>query len=196
MKRQGDVWRVALGALAVAVVFGVGWIGLRAFAWGWGPGVMGGWGQGSGSMGRWGPGAGMMGAGSGGMMGGARAGGMMGGWAAGMMGGYQEEQVPASTPDPTAERVPINVTLKEWQLTPGRIEAQVGQLLSITITNTGAIPHRFAIPDLGLSVGPIAPGETRTVEVAADKAGTFAVLCDVPGHREAGQRGTLFVRTE
>ncbi len=60
------------------------------------------------------------------------------------------------------------------------------------ITNQGAAGHNFSIDELGVSVD-IAPGDSAEVTINAP-AGTYEYYCNVPGHRAAGQVGTLTVQ--
>lgn len=60
------------------------------------------------------------------------------------------------------------------------------------LPNQGAGPHNFSIDELGVSVD-IAPGETAEVTINAP-AGVYEYYCNIPGHRQAGQVGTLTVQ--
>jgi uncharacterized cupredoxin-like copper-binding protein len=46
-------------------------------------------------------------------------------------------------------------------------------------------------PDLHL---PVAMGTTSSLEFTPTKPGTYEFECTVPGHKEAGMRGTLVVK--
>lgn len=61
----------------------------------------------------------------------------------------------------------------------------------VRLTNAGAIPHDITFPDGQTAVA--GPGEeaTLTVEVPADG---LAFLCSIPGHADAGMRGTISVK--
>jgi FtsP/CotA-like multicopper oxidase with cupredoxin domain len=64
--------------------------------------------------------------------------------------------------------------------------------LRIGITNTLDAPHGFAIDGV-VSSGPIAPGETKVLEFAAPRAGTYLYQdpVDVPFNRLLGLHGAL-----
>jgi uncharacterized cupredoxin-like copper-binding protein len=65
--------------------------------------------------------------------------------------------------------------------------------VTITMENTGAALHNFAIDALDIDVD-VNPGETVTFEIPAGTApGTYDFYCNVPGHKEAGMVGTLVV---
>ncbi len=78
----------------------------------------------------------------------------------------------------------------EHAYAPIEIHAQPGQALAIT--NDGAIPHNLLILELAKGIE-LAPGEAGTLPLPADAAGTYEVICDLSGHREAGMVGTLVV---
>ena len=130
------------------------------------------------------------------MMGGAYGHGpaMMGrGYGPGMMGFGGGELVPQAPANPTAARIAGSVSIREWAMQPETVQVSQGKRLVLTVRNDGTMPHNFAIPDLGVRLVGIAPGSSRTVELNVDKAGSFAFFCDLPGHPQLGQRGTLSV---
>ena len=67
--------------------------------------------------------------------------------------------------------------------------------LRMTNPSSAGIKHGIAIEGHGVDRdGPIvAPGKTSTVTVAVKK-GTYTYYCPVPGHEQAGMKGTLTVR--
>jgi plastocyanin len=74
------------------------------------------------------------------------------------------------------------------------LEAKPGKV-TIDFTNPSAIPHNVVILENGKELAgfePIAEGEEA---VEADlEAGTYEFICSVPGHAEAGMKGTLSVK--
>jgi len=67
--------------------------------------------------------------------------------------------------------------------------------LRMTNPSSAGIEHGIAIEGHGVDRdGPIvAPGKTSTVTVTLKK-GTYTYYCPVPGHEQAGMKGTLTVR--
>jgi uncharacterized cupredoxin-like copper-binding protein len=72
--------------------------------------------------------------------------------------------------------------------------------VTITLPNTGVLPHNFSVNDhnqfpgmanLGIDVD-VAPGASGTATVNA-AAGQYYFYCDVPGHEEAGMHGVMTV---
>ena len=96
---------------------------------------------------------------------------------------------------------------------PDKIEVKIGQQIRFVIRNNGALKHEFMLasvqdnkkhaevmkkfPDMehddpnAISVD---PGKTAEILWRFTKAGTFEFACLIPGHREAGMRGSVFVK--
>lgn len=84
----------------------------------------------------------------------------------------------------------VAMEAKSFSFSPDTLQAKVGEIVGINITATGQ--HTFTIDELDVDV-PLPHGETTRVEFTPNKAGTFQFYCAIPGHREAGQIGTLVV---
>ena len=91
---------------------------------------------------------------------------------------------------PTPE---LNVTLSDYALEPKQLSLTPGQKAILVLQNTGAIEHNLDIPELKLSSGAIAPGQTVRLEVAGP-ARTYKLICTLPGHEEQGMVGELRVQ--
>ena len=82
----------------------------------------------------------------------------------------------------------------EMTFSPDVITAKKGDTLKITLVNKDpAVAHNFLIPAFNINSGQVAPGGTQTVEVKVTQTGEHDIICDVPGHREAGMVGKLIV---
>ncbi|MDQ3542168.1 MAG: PQQ-dependent sugar dehydrogenase [Chloroflexota bacterium] len=88
-----------------------------------------------------------------------------------------------------AEAVTINAVDIAWD--PNQMTIPANTDVTISIPNLGASLHTFVIPELGIDVE-MASGQTGTVSINAP-AGSYAFICDVPGHEAAGMVGTLTV---
>ena len=74
------------------------------------------------------------------------------------------------------------------------LEAPAGKV-TFVFTNDAPVPHNFAIKD-GVTDGPtdtISGGATAKLSVTLP-AGTYEFYCAVPGHEQAGMKGTLTVK--
>lgn len=111
--------------------------------------------------------------------------------------------VPASATAPatTAAAVPaagplreFSVAMKKFTFEPSTITVQKDDRVKFTITvPVGDTDHGLGISDFGVNVF-VKPGETKTAEFTADKAGTFTIFCSEycgSGHRD--MKGTFIV---
>jgi plastocyanin len=67
---------------------------------------------------------------------------------------------------------------------------------TIKFTNASPVPHNVVIASAGgqvIAQTPVFTAGTKSV-TASLTAGTYTFYCSVPGHREAGMKGTLVVQ--
>lgn len=97
---------------------------------------------------------------------------------------------PAATPQP-----PLTVTLKAGDIMFDNtaITAKLGQPITLTLENTGALAHSFVIDALSIKIENVQPGQTSSVTFTPAAAGTYDFYCDIAGHKEAGMKGKLTV---
>jgi len=86
----------------------------------------------------------------------------------------------------------LDVTLGDLFVEPGTLSAAAGSDLTLRVTNTGGIEH-----DLSLEGGAVTPrlaaGASADLHLGALDAGTYTLICTVPGHADAGMTTTLTV---
>jgi len=104
----------------------------------------------------------------------------------------------------------INVTMTDFQYTPNTLSVPAGSQIQFSATNNGAVDHSFVIMNLGSEVttafsdqdqanvyweeAAIPAGQTVTDTFKApSEAGTYQIVCAVPGHFEAGMIAKLVV---
>jgi plastocyanin len=85
---------------------------------------------------------------------------------------------------------PVPVSMVEYAFEPSDIHASPGQELAVT--NDGAITHNLLIVSLGKGVE-LPAGGSGSLEVPSADPGTYQIVCDLPGHTEAGMVGTLVI---
>ena len=85
----------------------------------------------------------------------------------------------------------VAVSEKEWVITFPSSSIRAGKV-TFVVKNEGAIEHNFVIENAGVEVDAIQPGQSKEVTVDL-KPGTFNVVCNIPGHAEAGMKTTLTV---
>jgi len=110
---------------------------------------------------------------------------------------------PAANAGPVAEASPtaasgssvageLAVTAVDLGFEPGELTVDQPGRYVVTVRNDGAIPHDITFPD-GTTTGQVVAGETKSVEVDVPAQGT-SFLCSIPGHADAGMRGTISVK--
>ena len=82
------------------------------------------------------------------------------------------------------------VSMVEMAFVPDPMEVAATDA-SLTVVNDGAVPHSLVIPELGKGTPDLEPGQSLTLDLTDQPPGTYVVICDVEGHREAGMETTL-----
>jgi uncharacterized cupredoxin-like copper-binding protein len=99
----------------------------------------------------------------------------------------------------------VKVQLKEFKVLPSPTTAK-GGAVSFSVKNIGKIAHEFVVLKTNLPpaklptkgskaveigrvgiVGPLKPGISKSLNLTL-KAGKYVLLCNLPGHYQAGQR--------
>ncbi len=88
----------------------------------------------------------------------------------------------------------VTVVAKEFSYTPSKITVRAGQPVQLVLDNKGVIEHDFVVDKFKVKTGTVQPGKTGTVTFTPNAKGTFEFYCSVPGHKEAGMKGTLVVQ--
>jgi len=74
------------------------------------------------------------------------------------------------------------------------LTAHEGDIVQITLINGEGAEHDIMLPDLRVvSQRVVAPGASSVVSFRAGNIGSFAYICSIAGHREAGMEGLLRV---
>ncbi len=87
----------------------------------------------------------------------------------------------------------LRVTLSEFKFAPDRWEVPAGTPVKLELKNGGTVEHDFVVEKANVKVSAPA-GRTVEKTVGALTAGTYQVLCSIPGHKESGMVGTLTVK--
>jgi uncharacterized cupredoxin-like copper-binding protein len=117
---------------------------------------------------------------------------------------------PASPSVPT--RTIAVTTTDEMRYEPDAFEVAAGETVAFAITNAGQVPHEFyvgtpedqVLHEREMATGhsmhdhansvTVEPGQSKDLVLTFARAGTLEVGCHVPGHWDAGMRGTITVR--
>jgi uncharacterized cupredoxin-like copper-binding protein len=122
----------------------------------------------------------------------------------------------AATPTPAAAKPApalghaVGVSLTEFKVTPNATAAAAGKV-TFTVRNAGAVKHEFVViatskpagdllkgaeaDETGNAgeIGDVPPGTAKTLTLNL-KAGHYALICNLPGHYQAGQHADFTVR--
>lgn len=86
----------------------------------------------------------------------------------------------------------INVKGSPFKFEPSEIRMKKGETVTIVFTNEKGM-HDWVVNEFNARTKIINGGETDTVQLTADKVGTFEFYCSVGNHRAMGMRGNLIV---
>jgi nitrite reductase (NO-forming) len=77
------------------------------------------------------------------------------------------------------------------------LQVAQGAVVQITLIDGDGAEHNIAVPDFHASSDHVMTKDASAVIVfRADKAGSFAYYCELPGHRQAGMEGKIVVGTQ
>ncbi len=89
----------------------------------------------------------------------------------------------------------VKLVAMEFRFAPNKLSTTSGAT-TFVVTNQGSIEHNFVVEDEAkkkvAEIAIISPGETAQVR-AILQTGTYAILCTLPGHKEAGMTASLQV---
>ena len=84
----------------------------------------------------------------------------------------------------------IRIVATDFKFEPATLRLPVGRPVTVVLDNKGKLEHDVSVEAVGLHLH-AAPGKTAKSVVTAAAAGTYAVDCTIPGHKEAGMTGSL-----
>ena len=103
----------------------------------------------------------------------------------------------------------ISTVMTEFAFSPSSSSVSAGSEVTLTLTNNGTFEHNWTLMDAGYTAtGPFdatdrenvfaattaAVGQsTNFTFTAPSEAGTYQVVCSIPGHLQAGMEATLTV---
>lgn len=99
----------------------------------------------------------------------------------------------ASAPQPLRALVVGGADGNEFSFAPATLAAKAGQTVEVRFVNDGREPHTFTIFALRADTGSVSPGDEATLTFRPTRAGTFEIVCTLPGHVEQGMTGALKV---
>lgn len=123
----------------------------------------------------------------------------------GAMAGMAAMTAPAATAAPAAMTAPtaatanqaaagptmVNVIMKDYSFAFDVSMIPAG-MVTFNLVNQGMAPHNLSFPSLNMTSMTIRAGQTTQFTVNLP-AGMYDYLCTIPGHAEAGMKGTLTI---
>ena len=101
----------------------------------------------------------------------------------------------------------VEVTTSEFAFDPADVTVAAATEVPVTVTNDGAVAHNWTVlseeiateadfsEDLVLAaVGDVEAGASAEGALTIDEAGTYQVICTIPGHFDGGMVGSLTVQ--
>jgi uncharacterized cupredoxin-like copper-binding protein len=100
----------------------------------------------------------------------------------------------ASSAPANAQVVEIDVSSSGFSFTKTQATAKAGPV-ELRSVNPQSVSHDISLKGNGVDVhgNLVSNGDVSTVSVADLKPGTYTFYCSVPGHEQAGMKGTLTV---
>jgi uncharacterized cupredoxin-like copper-binding protein len=89
----------------------------------------------------------------------------------------------------------VQVTEKEFSITPSTIALGSTGTYSFAVTNNGAITHAFEVQGHGVTAktGNISPSSSATLTVDLSAKGSYQAFCPIDGHRAKGMQASITV---
>jgi plastocyanin len=91
----------------------------------------------------------------------------------------------------------FKVTATDFKYDPGDQTFKPGEKLRVTMTNKGAVDHTWVLMDASgaeLTKLEVKVGATTSKDFTAPAAGTYNIICDIAGHKEAGMTAKATVK--
>ena len=98
----------------------------------------------------------------------------------------------APSGSPNAPVTATMVHLTEFKIEPGQVEATTGA--GIDLMNMGTTAHNLAVQGSDVASPMIDAGKTGHLDLSSLKPGTYTLVCQVPGHKEAGMTAVLHLK--
>ena len=91
----------------------------------------------------------------------------------------------------------FKITATDFKYDPADQTFKPGEKLKVTMTNKGAVDHTWVLTSASgaeLTKLEVKVGATGSKEFTAPAAGTYNIICDIAGHKEAGMQAKATVK--
>ena len=113
-------------------------------------------------------------------------------WLVGLAAGLLVAAAALAAPAPR----PVLIKLREFVFDPKDVTVRAGEV-TFDIKNEGIIEHNFIIEDGArkkmAQIAVLDAGKTEELKVTL-RPGTYAIVCNLPGHKDAGMTAALRVQ--
>jgi uncharacterized cupredoxin-like copper-binding protein len=86
------------------------------------------------------------------------------------------------------------VSMTDFAFAPDPIVLSAGDGARLEVTNDGSVAHDLLISELGKGTPDLAPGASMVLDLSGQPPGTYKVICDLPGHVDAGMVTEITLR--
>lgn len=90
----------------------------------------------------------------------------------------------------------VEIKAREFAFDPKEISVRAGEV-TFAVKNEGSIEHNFVIEDTArktvAQISGIDAGKTEELKVTL-RAGTYGIVCNLPGHKDGGMTASLRVQ--
>jgi len=97
----------------------------------------------------------------------------------------------SETASSTATDGPAAVTLTEFKIEPATVSASTSA--GLHVTNNGNVQHNVSVAGTSVATKMIDPGKSEHLDLSQLPTGDYTILCEVPGHKDAGMTAKLHV---
>jgi uncharacterized cupredoxin-like copper-binding protein len=105
----------------------------------------------------------------------------------------QPQKLTARLASNETKTLEVTIVSTEFQYVPAKVRVPAGHPITLVLDNSeGETEHRLFLPAFNFRLEAKAGEIARKTTVFA-KAGEYEFNCDLPGHREAGMKGTMIV---
>ena len=105
----------------------------------------------------------------------------------------QAQEITAPVASNEAKTLEVIIASTEFKYVPAKVQVPAGRAVTLVLDNSGAeTEHGIILPAFNFRLE-VKAGEIARKSIVFDKPGEYEFSCDLPGHREAGMKGTLIV---
>ncbi|SDO76313.1 Uncharacterized copper-binding protein, cupredoxin-like subfamily [Paenibacillus sp. yr247] len=103
------------------------------------------------------------------------------------------DQPVSSTTTASTDTTTVKIDMNEFSFSQNEIKVKQGEKIHFVLTNSGKYAHDINSEELKIDID-ADPGKTTEADwTAPQKAGSYQIICDKPGHADKGMKMTLTI---